>query len=243
MSAVREWAKLAERKLRSINSVCGDRRVVKNNIRKGHPVKRYLRLVTCCCLVWGLSSCSPNTAVTDSDKTAALEPISCVAILPARMGAEQAVSGTDEEQEKHPTGADYADSVLLQELAGNPKAKFVPSTQFQGESAGNLTEVIGNASASTGCDAVLTTTVLRFAQRQGTSYAVDAPASAAFEMRIYSVPSGKVLWAGDFSETQQALMSNLFSFGKAKSRGFKWITVEELLAQGIKERVADCPYL
>lgn len=206
-------------------------------------MKRYLGLVVCCCLVWGLTSCSSKTAVTDSDKETALEPVSCVAVLPAQMGEEQQISSADGEPNNPRAGAELADAVMLQALAGNAKAKIVPLSQFQDESAGNLTEMIGNASAATGCDAVLTTTIVRYKQRQGTSYAVDAPASAAFEMRLYSTSTKIVLWAGDFSETQQALMSNLFSFGKAKSRGFKWITVEELLTQGLKERLADCPYL
>jgi len=46
-----------------------------------------------------------------------------------------------------------------------------------------------------------------------------------------------------FKETQQSLMSNLMTFGKAENRGFKWITVEELVRQGIHEKIEECPYL
>ena len=62
-------------------------------------------------------------------------------------------------------------------------------------------------------------------------------------MRLVNTRDGGVLWQSMFKETQQSLMSNLMSFDKAESRGFKWITVEELVRQGINEKIEECPYL
>ncbi|BCL61137.1 hypothetical protein DGMP_18300 [Desulfomarina profundi] len=62
-------------------------------------------------------------------------------------------------------------------------------------------------------------------------------------MVLRHVKTGAVLWSADFKETQESLLSNILSFNKAQSRGFKWISVEELLEQGIRERLAQCPYL
>ena len=62
-------------------------------------------------------------------------------------------------------------------------------------------------------------------------------------MNLYDTRTKAVIWVADFNETQESLMDNLLSFGKAQSRGFKWITVEELVSQGIRERLADLPYL
>lgn len=92
------------------------------------------------------------------------------------------------------------------------------------------------------CGAVLVSTMSKFRQRQGGALAVDLPASAAFELQLLEAHSGKTLWFSSFNETQASLMSNLFSFGKAQRRGFKWITVEELVAQGVSEKVEECPY-
>ncbi|MBU3984426.1 MAG: hypothetical protein KJ985_13395 [Proteobacteria bacterium] len=92
-------------------------------------------------------------------------------------------------------------------------------------------------------NAVLDITVTRFHERDGSDLSVNSPASAAFQMVLTHVDSGMVLWAASFDETQEALSSNLLSLGKARNRGFKWITVEELVSQGVKERLADCPYL
>jgi hypothetical protein len=62
-------------------------------------------------------------------------------------------------------------------------------------------------------------------------------------MALIHSHTGAVLWTGDFRETQESFLSNIFSFTKMQSRGFKWITVEQLVEQGIKERLATCPYL
>ncbi len=62
-------------------------------------------------------------------------------------------------------------------------------------------------------------------------------------MRLVEVKTKAVLWSADFDETQESLMSNILAFNKAQSRGFKWVSVENLVRQGIKERIADCPYL
>jgi len=64
-----------------------------------------------------------------------------------------------------------------------------------------------------------------------------------FSMVLRDTTDGKLLWYADVREKQQSFLENIFSFGKAKKRGFKWISVEQLLEQGIKEKLAECPYL
>jgi hypothetical protein len=132
---------------------------------------------------------------------------------------------------------------LQQELGANPKARIVTASQLGNEVMGSQAMTIDHASQITGCDAVMMTTVYKFKQRQGTTYAADQPASASFDMRLYNARTSSVIWAADFSETQESLLSNILSFGKAQSSGFKWITVENMVSQGIKERLAACPYL
>lgn len=196
-----------------------------------------------CCLAWALASCSTPPGTTGSGDEPVLEPVSCVAVLPAGMGVEKEAASSGGSSEEVRKGAGFADSVLQQELGGNPKARFVTAGQLGSEGMGSEGMAIDQASKITGCDAVLMTTVYRFKQRQGTTYAADQPASASFDMRLYGTGARSVIWAADFSETQESLLSNILSFGKAQSRGFKWITVEDMVSQGIKERLAGCPYL
>lgn len=205
-------------------------------------MKRSFAMWTCCCLGLVLASCSATPEVTDAGKKI-LEPVSCIAVLPARVGSDEEVAKIGGYFENVRKGADYVNSVMVQDLMENPKARIVSASQLESEVIGNLVSTIDQASKTTNCDAVLVTTVLKFKQRQGTTYAADEPASAAFDMRLYKVDNKNVIWAADFSETQQPLLSNLFTFGKAQSRGFQWITVEELVSEGLKERIAACPYL
>ena len=37
-------------------------------------------------------------------------------------------------------------------------------------------------------------------------------------------------------------MENLLSLGNASSRGFSWITAEQLMREGLKERLDQCGY-
>lgn len=191
----------------------------------------------CSCFVWIVASCSSTPVATDSGVRQVVKPVSCIAVLPAHAGQDEEISRVGGVVSNVREGASYANTILRQELAGRPDVRMVESGA-RGADAATLAEV----SAATGCDGVMVTTVYKFRQRVGTNLAVDAPASTSFDLRIYDAASQHVLWAADFSETQEALLSNIFAFGKAQSRGFKWITVEDLLGQGMRERLAECPY-
>lgn len=154
------------------------------------------------------------------------------------MGEDEDISRVGGRTDNVRRGAEYADTVIRQELAGQPKIQMV-----SGEGMESLGGIIVEAAANTGCEGVMVATVYKFRQRAGSTMAADEPASTSFDIRIYDAVTKNVLWAADFSETQESLFSNIFSFGKAQSRGFQWITVEELMAQGLKERLSQCPYL
>jgi len=111
------------------------------------------------------------------------------------------------------------------------------------DAAGDRLSQMKAIGAKLNSNAILEVTLTRFHERDGSELAVNRPASAAFALVLTHVESGKVLWDASFDETQEALSSNLLALGKAKNRGFKWITVEELVRQGLKERLAECPYL
>jgi hypothetical protein len=104
-------------------------------------------------------------------------------------------------------------------------------------------KLIRNVGSELKCGAVLMTSLADYRQRVGGSYGAESPASASFSMRLINSRDGSVIWQSMFKETQQSLMSNLMSFDKAVSSGFKWITVEELVRQGINKKIEECPYL
>lgn len=190
-----------------------------------------------------VASCSSKS---DGNSTAVVRQLDTIAVVPTLASVREKTDISFEEARTLDEGATYMSSVLRTELGGNPKIRFSTDygsgKEFHGISGGMLATVqkIGKR---LNADAVLISSMKRFQQRVGGEYSVDSPASAEFNMMLIATSDGRTLWSGTFKETQQSLMSNLFSFGKANSRGFKWITVEDMVAQGIKEKLEECPYV
>lgn len=175
-----------------------------------------------------------------------MEPLSCIIVLPASTSVDKDDTINFEEAQSLEKGAAFSTTVITQELDGNPKVRIVNNNQVSTlipEISGGLSGTVSALGKKLNCDAVLITTVRRFKQRIGSDYASDSPASADLNMVLRHSGSGAVLWSADFRETQESFLKNIFSYDKMKSRGFKWITVEQLVEQGIKERLANCPYL
>lgn len=201
---------------------------------------RALTLLVCFSLFLGLAACADKkTGVDENPVQPVVETVSCVAVLPtvAASDGEGAVSA--QTSAALADGAAHVDRVLAKELGSNSKFHILRSTSALAAGSSEDLQQIGKES---GCNAVMSTNLYRFQQRQGGEMAADAPASASLAMRIVKIDTGKVIWASEFDETQESLLSNLLSFGKAQSRGFKWITVEELVEQGVRGQLAKCPY-
>jgi hypothetical protein len=92
-----------------------------------------------------------------------------------------------------------------------------------------------------GADAVLAGTLYRWREREGTDYAVNRPASLAFDLHLVSVADGAVLWRGRFDKTQQALTENVLDVQTFIRGGGRWLTAEELAILGLKELLAKMP--
>lgn len=201
----------------------------------------------CGCVVLLFSSCSskPDNA-GDRQVQAPVESLSCIAVLPARTSVNQDKTIVYSEAQSLEQGATYATGLMKDKLKGNPKVRLLTPTQVAAlvpEISGGVSGTVAALGQKLHCDGVLLTTVRRFTQREGTEYSADSPAAVDFNMVLRDSGNGNVLWSADFREKQESFLSNIFSFSKAKSRGFQWITVEELMEQGIKERLDECPYL
>lgn len=194
-------------------------------------------------LVSSLSSCS---TMTGKDVQAPIQPLSCIAVIPAVTSVDKDDTISYEGARMLERGAAHATAYMAAELSKNPKVRMINSAQMSAaveEVSGGLSGTVTALGKKVNCEGVLITTVRRFVQRDGTELAVDAPASADFHMVLRHAPTGAMLWSADFQETQEDLLSNIFSYNKMQKRGFHWVTAEELLEQGIKLRLDECPYL
>lgn len=199
------------------------------------------------CAVLLLSSCSQLSDSSGVDQAQVpIQPLSCIAVLPAGTSTGNDETIDYEEAQALQEGAAYADDIMRQELAGDPRVRLLNSNQVASlvpEIAGGMTRTIAAIGKKMNCDGVLQTTIRRYQQREGTEYAAETPAAVDFAMVLRHSDTGTVLWSTDFREEQQSFLSNVLTFSKAKSRGFKWISVEQLLEQGMKQRLNECPYL
>lgn len=206
-----------------------------------------LTLAMFCGLMIFLVSCSGTTGGGADTAAKNIVPLSSVVVLPAEMSPDKEGENGGSGREALQKGAGLIDITLTQEFTDNPKARVLSSRQVDAlmkeDSEFASTDTIKHLGRVLSCDAVLMTTVHRYRQRQGGEYAAESPASAAFSMRLIDVKTKAVLWSADFDETQESVLSNILTFNKAQSRGFKWITVENLLTHGLHDRLAGCPYL
>lgn len=192
------------------------------------------------------SACSGKMGDQTEEKAVTLQPLTGIIVMPTVITKEALGTMGKGSSSALNRGAGFVDGVIASELGKNVKVHIVTERQLDAlltDAAGGRLAQMKALGAKLDSNAVLDITVTRFHERDGSDLSVNSPASAAFQMVLTQVDSGMVLWAASFDETQEALSSNLLSLGKARNRGFKWITVEELVSQGVKERLADCPYL
>lgn len=92
-----------------------------------------------------------------------------------------------------------------------------------------------------GADVVLVGYVYRFKERVGKKYAVDTPASVAFDISMVSTRNGKLLWDAHFDETQKTLSEDLFLIGTFIKRRGAWVTAEQMASMALDDLVKKMP--
>lgn len=203
-----------------------------------------LALFSCTML---LSGCGGGkVSVPAETKQVQLAHVSCIGVLPATSMTEGEVVPVFVPKEKNlRRGIQIMNKTLSQELGGKNNTRFIGIDQISalefsgGESSLELARMIGR---KTNCNAVLESMVKRFTERVGSRYSVESPASVAFEMRLISIDNDSVLWSAKFDEAQKSVMENIYEWKKANTRGFVWITAEELMREGIKGKLSGSPY-
>jgi hypothetical protein len=194
-------------------------------------------------VVFLLLSCSAKEQVA-TEEVPPPATIESLVVLPVEI--QKSENGYDTATTRQlETGTATLNAMLQEMLADKKGLQFL--TENRKESM--LADFNGNPQATArylgqqlGADAVLVTLLSRYSERDGGEYSVNDPASVSFKTQLIHVATGTTLCLGVFEETQQTLLSNLFSFAKASRRGFKWITVEQLSREGLREKLNDCRY-
>lgn len=190
------------------------------------------------------SGCSPKKKIALYEKSR--DALTCIAVLPTQTPVNWKDSISFKQAQDLDQGAAFADSVLKKRLGGSGHFRFVDEPQLGGplkHKRGARLEQLRFAGKTMSCNGVLVLTLNRYLQRVGSSYSVESAASAALELELISTHNGRPLCWLRFDETQEPLLSNLFSMKKASKRGFKWVQVEELVGNGIEELLTKCPYI
>lgn len=211
------------------------------------PPTSFVQVLLACLLLTMLASCGGSSAVpTEQQRQAAISQVPCLVVMPVETDLREDQAVKYDRAARLEQGAAYMDTVLTEQLNGRGHVRVLSSRQLtalmpeRGSDRQDLIERIGSALK---CNAVLVTTLSRYQPRVGGDYGVEQPASVVFSMKLHDIRQDTVLWSTMFAETQQSLLSNLMSFGRAVQRGFKWVTAEEMVEQGIVDKIRECPYL
>lgn len=206
-----------------------------------------LTLMMLCGLLISLVSCSGTNSGGMDASLKNIQPLASIVVLPAQTVSDKDDAATSGGSDSLRKGADLVDITMAQETTDFRNVRVLTAGQvddlMKEDSEFAESDMIRHLGSVLHSDAVLMTTVSRYRQRVGGEFAAESPASASFQMRLVDAKTKAVLWSADFDETQESLFSNILTFNKAQSRGFKWISVENLVTQGIKDRLANCPYL
>lgn len=140
---------------------------------------------------------------------------------------------------------------LYERLIEDRRWKMVPPGQARGVFESILAsdktmgmgavEIVEEVGKTFGTDAVLGGNVFRWRDRRGSDYAVDVPASVAFDLWLVRSSDGAVLWKGSYDKTQQSLMENLFDYSTFAESNGKWLTAEKLAMIGLKKLLEEMP--
>jgi hypothetical protein len=200
-------------------------------------------LALCCFIV------AAGCAQKEGPASVATDPgvaISCIAVMPVQPSGDYEEIISPAEKRILKDGSLVMDGLLKQYLTGKANVRFVD----QGQGAAKKTDGVANNLANARriadqfkCNAVLETTLSQYADRVGGPYGAKDPAAVTFAYKLYETGSGKVICHGRFDEKQQSVMDNLLTLPKAQNRGMTWLTAEELLREGVKERLGQCSYL
>ena len=117
-------------------------------------------------------------------------------------------------------------------------SSIISSQRSTGLSSIKVLQEVGKSFAA---DAVLVGSIYRWREREGTDYAVNRPASVAFNLHLISTAEARILWKAKFDKTQQSLSENILDLATFRESGGRWITAEKLGILGLQKSLALLP--
>ena len=222
--------------------------------RRGHGVL--------CCLVfcaWLFFGCQ-NASVNVSEPPSGPLNIKTILVLPFKELSEQ--PGEHPDTRSPVTGrifitgevAEYADDFLTDSLVSwlQSNTPYELRISNYSQSPGSILDAAGGYLAlnrkdltafarKEAADAVLLGFVYRFRERVGGGFSAESPASVAFDLNLIRAVDDRILWSGNFDETQQTLGQNLFQLGTFLSRGGRWITANDMATAGLTNMLKKFP--
>jgi hypothetical protein len=104
-------------------------------------------------------------------------------------------------------------------------------------------EIFCEAGRAMDAEGVLIGYVYRWQEREGTNFAVERAASAAFDLNLIRTSDGALIWRGKFDRTQKSLSENLLDLAGFLRRGGRWLKVEDFTASGLDALLKNYPGL
>lgn len=203
-------------------------------------------LIVLCLFSFALNGCSSTFYGEDkADEPGPLPELTCVAVLPAMVPVTSNESLSPMQKKNLQKGALFLDSVLADELKNREQFQVLTEKQLDailGDPWGGRLQQVRTIGEATRCGAVLKTDLTKYRQRIGSDMSIETSAAASFSMELIDVKTGMVFWTTSFHESQKALFDDIFSFNTADRRGFKWLSVEELIRDGVTNRLKGFPY-
>lgn len=141
--------------------------------------------------------------------------------------------------------------MLFERLTSRERRELIPPSQTMGAYSsiayrnadlalptGSLLQKVGKA---LGANLVLVGYIYRWRERQGTDYAVNRPASVAFDLDLVRSSDGTVVWNAKFEKTQKSLMENMLDLRTFLSAGGRWMTAKKLASVGLARMLNEMP--
>ena len=190
-----------------------------------------------------LSGCARSTAKTQPED---LAPIKTIVVLPVEIGRDSQSSRSPKEMKGLEKGQILLNTLLAEQFSGREDIALLTPEQrdaLEKDMIRCRTSAVVTICRTKVADAVLLCTLQRFTEREGTEYSIVSPASVAFDYKLIQAETGQTLCSGTYTETQQPLLDDMFQIFKKAKRGVKWLSAEELVRDGLQQKIADCPYL
>lgn len=158
-----------------------------------------------------------------------------LALVPLEAGSEPAAGQSSGGVEARVTARLLEELILVGFEVIPPREVSLALTSAR-SSPGRLSsaELARILSSKFRVDALVTGRVLRNRARRGGPRGAIRSASVWFTVQVYDL-EGRILWRGDYDETQASVASRLGRFRLALSRNFEWLTADQLVRFGSRE--------